>query len=675
MANAFLSYGSIRTSLITSCVVALFLVWVMRSVADTQLLIGWLAALYVTNTVRFFHARHALAREDTETKDLNWFTFGVLVSGIVWGSSAILFSSPDAPHHQVFLAFALGGMVAGSVGGYAAWPPAFYAFAVPSLAPITILNFLGDSETATFMGVLLFIFGGALAVLTHNVNKIIAQTVELRDALKESEEESYGKMARAVEQASELIVLFDPNDRIVFGNRAWREFNTVVEDASKPGTKYEEHIRALVEGGFIPEAIGQEEQWIANRLEKHQNPQGPFEVSRQDGKWIWIHEQRLDDGSLMTVVSDITEQKRVESELRLAKDAAEAAEELFSKAYHSSPALFTISTPETGQYIDINDAWTTVTGYGREETLTSNTFDLNIWANPEDRTEFVQRITDNGIVQNFETQCRTKSGKTIDILLSGELIEYRGQDCLLMVGQDISKMKELDRIKNEFISTASHELRTPLTSIRGSLGLVAGGVTGEIPDQAKNLVDIAAKNCERLLLLVNDILDMERIESGNMSYRSEPIELNELVAQTIEANQGYADEHHVTFVQHRSQKDALVRGDPERLAQVLSNLLSNAAKFAPTQSEIIISTTADTDTCRVSVTDKGPGISAEFRAQIFEKFTQEDASDDRQVGGTGLGLSISKAIIDGHDGVLDFVSEVGNGTEFYFNLPRHNNAD
>ena len=191
-----------------------------------------------------------------------------------------------------------------------------------------------------------------------------------------------------------------------------------------------------------------------------------------------------------------------------------------------------------------------------------------------------------------------------------------------MVGQDISKMKELDRIKNEFISTASHELRTPLTSIRGSLGLVAGGVTGEIPDQAKNLVDIAAKNCERLLLLVNDILDMERIESGNMSYRSEPIELNELVAQTIEANQGYADEHHVTFVQHRSQKDALVRGDPERLAQVLSNLLSNAAKFAPTQSEIIISTTADTDTCRVSVTDKGPGISTEFHEQIFEKFTQ-----------------------------------------------------
>ena len=149
-------------------------------------------------------------------------------------------------------------MVAGSVGGYAAWPPAFYAFAVPSLAPITFLNFPGDSETATFMGVLLFNFGGALAVLTHNVNKIIAQTVELRDALKESEEESCRKMARAVEQASELIVLFDPDDRIVFGNRAWLEFNTVVEDASKPSTKYEKHIRALVDRGFMLVAIGQE---------------------------------------------------------------------------------------------------------------------------------------------------------------------------------------------------------------------------------------------------------------------------------------------------------------------------------------------------------------------------------------------------------------------------------
>jgi len=669
MAKALISYGSVRTSLITSCVVALFLAWVMRDVADTPLLIGWLVALFLTNTARYFHARTSLNRDVFESKHLTWFTFGVLCSGIVWGASAIFFYSPDAPHHQVFLAFALGGMVAGSVGGYAAWPPAFCAFAVPTLAPIIVLNLLGENETTTFMGVLLFIFGSALAVLTHNVNKIMAQTVELRDALKESEEESYGKMARAVEQASELIVLFDPQDRIVFGNRAWRDFNTVVEDASKPGVKYEEHIRALVNGGFIPEAAGHEEQWIANRLEKHRNPQGPFEVSRQDEKWIWIHEQRLDDGSLMTVVSDITEQKRAESELRLAKDAAEAAEELFSKAYHSSPALFTISLPESGRYIDVNEAWTTVTGYGRDETLASNTFDLNIWANPDDRIEFVQRIKDNGIVQNFETQCRTKSGKVIDILLSGERIEYRGQDCLLMVGQDISKMKELDRIKNEFISTASHELRTPLTSIRGSLGLIAGGVTGEIPNQAKDLVDIAAKNCERLLLLVNDILDMEKIESGNMTYRSERIDLNQLVEQTIEANQGYADEYRVAFVHHPSPEHAVVRGDPERLAQVLSNLLSNAAKFSPTQSEVEISTAVDADICRVAVKDKGPGISPEFRAQIFEKFTQEDASDDRKVGGTGLGLSISKAIIEKHDGVLDFVSKLGTGTEFYFDLP------
>ena len=147
----------------------------------------------------------------------------------------------------------------------------------------------------------------------------------------------------------------------------------------------------------------------------------------------------------------------------------------------------------------------------------------------------LERTTPNGIVQNCGTQCRTKSGKTIEFLFSGELIEYRSLDCLLMVGQDISKMKELDRIKNKFISTTSHELRTPVTLISDSLGYVAGGVTGEIPDQANNLKDNAAKYGERRLMLVNNVLDMETIESGNMSYRSKPIELNELVTQTIEA--------------------------------------------------------------------------------------------------------------------------------------------
>jgi len=161
-----------------------------------------------------------------------------------------------------------------------------------------------------------------------------------------------------------------------------------------------------------------------------------------------------------------------------AKDKAEAAEELFSKAYHSSPALFTISTPKDGRHIDVNDAWSAITGYSREEALQKTVFELGLWANTEDRIGFVEQIKNKGCIRNYETVFSTKNGVEKDMLLSGELIDFRGQNCLLIVGQDIFEREEIDRYKHEFISIASHELRTPLTSLKGALGLIHSDVVG-----------------------------------------------------------------------------------------------------------------------------------------------------------------------------------------------------
>lgn len=238
----------------------------------------------------------------------------------------------------------------------------------------------------------------------------------------------------------------------------------------------------------------------------------------------------------------------------------------------------------------------------------------------------------------------------------------------VVILRDISERKEMDRLKSEFVSTVSHELRTPLTSIRGTLGLVMGGAVGELPKSAHEMVAIAERNTLRLLELVNDILDMEKIDSGRMDMNLKPLDIHDLVERALQDNRAYAEQFGVEFVLTPESISAMVSGDDTRLIQVMSNLLSNAAKFSPQGSKVTISI-EDLDTqVRVLVADQGQGIPEEFREQLFERFTQADSSDKRQSGGTGLGLSISIAIVEAHGGRMDFESTVGEGTTFHFDL-------
>jgi len=229
-------------------------------------------------------------------------------------------------------------------------------------------------------------------------------------------------------------------------------------------------------------------------------------------------------------------------------------------------------------------------------------------------------------------------------------------------------------MKADFISTVSHELRTPLTSIKGSLGLVANGALGQLPERAHDMIILANKNTDRLMTLVNDILDMEKLETGRMEFDLKPLDLSELVATTVESNQGYAMEHGVVFSVSAMPDGPTVRGDVDRLTQVIVNLISNAAKFSPAGENIEIAVARDNGTARVSVSDHGPGIPSEYGDQIFEPFSQVDTSDHREKTGSGLGLSISKSIIEKHVGAIGFHSEVGVGSTFFFTLPVHSGS-
>ena len=243
---------------------------------------------------------------------------------------------------------------------------------------------------------------------------------------------------------------------------------------------------------------------------------------------------------------------------------------------------------------------------------------------------------------------------------------------VIIQGRDITQQLEAERIKQEFTSTLSHELRTPLTSIIGSLQLINSGVMGDIEKDILELTTIAERNGQRLLDLINDILDVEKIESGKLTLILEGVELGELVIESLTLNRAFAERFKVRLVSAGEPRAVKVHADRKRVLQVMTNLLSNAAKFSTegTAVEVTIEGAGES-TVRVGVHDTGPGIPENFRSRIFGRFAQADMSHTRQIGGTGLGLAICKRLVEMMGGRIGFSDRPAGGTIFWFELPKH----
>jgi PAS domain S-box-containing protein len=271
---------------------------------------------------------------------------------------------------------------------------------------------------------------------------------------------------------------------------------------------------------------------------------------------------------------------------------------------------------------------------------------------------------------NIEVQGQHADSQPLQLEISLSRFELPGRELYICLLRDIAARKHVEQLKNEFISTVSHELRTPLTSIKGSLGLLAAGVFGQLPAPAQELVDIAQSNSERLVSLVNDILDIEKLEFGQSQLQLTPTNLNPVLQQALAQNQGYADSFNVRLhLDSHLPESLMVAIDSLRLQQVLSNLISNAVKFSPAQGQVEISAHLVADQVEVAVHDHGLGIADEFRSRIFEKFAQADGSNTRTRGGTGLGLSICKTLMERMHGEIGYHSVLGQGSTFYFRLP------
>ncbi len=266
------------------------------------------------------------------------------------------------------------------------------------------------------------------------------------------------------------------------------------------------------------------------------------------------------------------------------------------------------------------------------------------------------------------TGCR-KDGSHLPVEVDFAPMKISGQSGFVSTIRDVTERSEIDQMKGEFVATVSHELRTPLTSIKGSLGMIEAGIFGEMSEKGVAMIKTAQKNTERLIRLVSDILDVEKMEVGSMDFSFNTVNLADIVKQSVEDNKGFAEQQGVVFELKSGGSQARVKADANRVAQVIANLLSNAAKFSPVGGKVEVSIINYDDTVRVCVTDYGPGIPDDFRDKIFGRFAQADSTDVRQQGGTGLGLNISKSIIERHGGRIGFDTEFGVGTTFHFDLP------
>lgn len=239
----------------------------------------------------------------------------------------------------------------------------------------------------------------------------------------------------------------------------------------------------------------------------------------------------------------------------------------------------------------------------------------------------------------------------------------------MAIETDVSELKRVERLQNQFISTISHELRTPLSSISGALGLLAGGALVEArPDQAQQMVDIAYRNSQRLTALINDLLDMEKLLAGKMDIVLRAQALQPLLVQAIQMNRALGDRFGVEL-RLLSTGTEMVKVDAQRLQQVLAHVLSNAVKFSPRGAVVELSAYPVGVSVRIQVQDRGCGIPESFRERVFEKFTQADGSDVRKVDGSGLGMAISREIVLRMDGRIGFDSVEGEGTSFWIDLP------
>ena len=407
---------------------------------------------------------------------------------------------------------------------------------------------------------------------------------------------------------------------------------------------------------------------------------------------------RNDQGGIigyLLIGTDNTARKRVEAEQQKL-DQRLRDQHFYTRSLIESNIDALMTTDAAGIITDVNRQMEALTGCTRDELIGAPF--KNYFTDPERAAAGIKLVLREKKITNYELTARARDGKMTvvsynattfydrDRTLQGvfaaarDITERKHIEQILqeknleleaaksVAEQTVERLEEVEQLKKGFLSTVSHELRTPLTSIRGSLGLLASGAAGPLSDHVVEVVALAERNAIRLMALIEDILDLERLETGKIELQITHVPIASILRRAMESLAAFGAQG--VRVEAPTVSSS-IHGDADRIVQVLVNLLSNAVKFSPPGGVVTIAVTADGQWTEFRVIDHGRGVPAVYQRAIFERFRQVDPSDAREKGGAGLGLAICKSIVEQHGGSIGVESEEGAGSAFWFRLPTH----
>jgi PAS domain S-box-containing protein len=597
-----------------------------------------------------------------------------IAGGGGWGLGNFLLFPAHNPQQQMLLIFITCGISAAAAVSLAADRCIAWGFLIPCALPLEFQLFRYSNDfgpTLSGMGLLYLIF--LIGVINRSHNSI-RDNIGLRFVDRERER-LHGKFAQALHSSQEKLqalfelsplgcLLSQSNGDLIQVNQAL--LRMLGYEATEFSNCYSGRLSA-------PEHLEENRRRWQELVKNGGTDSFECKLVRRDGSWMpaSVHRMALDTGDgkrqVWSIIEDITERRRNEQELQELNNRLSLAtraggigvwdleiasntllwDSRMCEIYGIDSAAGPVSVEHSARLVHPDD-WEAISAKF-ETALNDPSIDHYLsefrilW-----KDDMVRTIRAAGVIRRDETGNARR---------------------VIGVAWDITDLKHVARMKSEFVSTVSHELRTPLTSIRGSLGLIASGVAGELPATAQELIDIAYKNSERLSLLINDLLDIERIESGKMRLDLQRHALRTLLEQATAANQGFAQSYAV-HLQLVNNLDVILVVDANRFMQIMANLISNAVKFSNADDPVEIAAIDAETRIRIEVRDRGPGIPLEFRERIFQHFSQADASDTRARGGSGLGLAITKTLVEKMQGEIGFVDRSGGGTIFFVEFPR-----
>ncbi len=491
--------------------------------------------------------------------------------------------------------------------------------------------------------------------------------------------EAQDLLLQAVESFTAAVALFDSEDRLLLFNESYLEFFKFASVTIGPGMSFEELIRLQVKNGMIPAAFGGEEDWVAERLERHRDPCEEFELERSDGTWLRVREERTANGGTFLTATDITDTKEIE------RTEQEVRERLHAVIDHL-PAGLTLKDQD-GTYMLVNQQFRDLYGFYDCALLGDTAFDHFLRSEAEVFNAQDHRVLKTGVPMDVEMEVTRGDGDTVFAKITRfPVLDSRGEVlCVGGIHVDITEMKEKEqqlldardeaeranRAKSAFLANMSHELRTPLNAIIGFSEIMEQGLFGPIgnPQYGEYVEDIR-RSASHLLSIISDILDLSKVEAGRMELHEEIIDVSSVVHSCLAIVKESAANSCLDLEVRLPAELPLLRADKRSVRQILLNLLSNAIKFTPVGGWVRVDAALEpTGDFTLAVRDSGIGMEEDDIELVLQPFGQVESAHTRSHDGTGLGLPITKSLTEMHGGQMVVLSVVDKGTSITVRFP------